>query len=296
MVGMRFTFGIARPLKKCQTADSSGRAPREPGFEHISGLSTFRSVKRYMRQGPDSRIEQGVRRLKSASRFALLLLGVLCVGCSDARPEERAHATAVGKSPPVVELSSGPSNSPGTVANAARDRSRALVFHPRNVVDLAGHPVNPLGNKGDKAVVLIFVCTDCPVANRYAPDLERLYEAFRPHRVAFWLVYADPREEPVKIRHHLKDYGYTIAALRDPQHDLVRLCGATKMPEAVVLSPEGTQLYRGRIDDRFTDYGKARSAASREDLREAIDCVLRGRQVAVPMTPVVGCLIPDTPP
>jgi hypothetical protein len=167
------------------------------------------------------------------------------------------------------------------------------VSDRRHVLDLAGRPVNPLVSSSDKAVVLIFMCTDCPIANRYAPQIERLYEAYRTKRVAFWLAYADPREGADKIRRHLKDYGYQLAALRDPEHELVRLCRVTKTPEAVLFLPDGKQVYRGRIDDRFTDYGKARNAPSREDLREAIDCVLQGRPVPVATTQVVGCFIPE---
>ena len=228
----------------------------------------------------------------SISRFALPFLAVFCVACGDAHPGQRAYAQTTGplSDPAIPSKDSQPA---AHLHGAVHASDAAKSFNSGHVFDLAGRSFNPLGNAGDKAVVLIFVCTDCPVANRYAPDLERLYEAYRAKRVAFYLVYADPREGPKKIRRHLQDFGYKIAALRDPQHQLVQLCKATKTPEAVLFLPDRTQVYRGRIDDRFTDYGKARSAPSREDLREAIDCVLQGRPVPARTTEVVGCLIPE---
>jgi hypothetical protein len=183
----------------------------------------------------------------------------------------------------AAAFANGPSKDP-----PHRGRADAV-----QVVGLDGHSVHPFADAGTKGTVFVFVCTDCPVANRYAPDVERLYETYHTKRLGFWLVYADPREGPDKIRQHLKEFGYKIPALRDPEHRLVKLCGVAKTPEAALFAPDGTEVYRGRIDDRFTDYGKARAAPSREDLREAIEAVLNGKPVSVATTQVVGCRIPE---
>ncbi len=42
------------------------------------------------------------------------------------------------------------------------------------VIDLAGKAVDPFAVARGKAVVLIFVRTDCPISNRYAPVIQRL--------------------------------------------------------------------------------------------------------------------------
>src|SRR4051794_12669029 len=55
--------------------------------------------------------------------------------------------------------------------------------------DLDGRAVDPFADRDSKAIVLIFVCTDCPIANRYAPTIQTIYETYRPKQVAFWLVY-----------------------------------------------------------------------------------------------------------
>ena len=76
---------------------------------------------------------------------------------------------------------------------------------------LDGRPVDPFDTHA-KAIVLIFVSTDCPIANRYAPEIERLYETYAVKQVAFWLVYADAHESVEKIRTHLHDYQYKVRA------------------------------------------------------------------------------------
>src|SRR5580693_4561358 len=59
--------------------------------------------------------------------------------------------------------------------------------------DLAGNPVDPIKSGGGKIVVLVFVRTDCPVANRYAPTIQKL-SASLAGKVAFWLVYPSKSE------------------------------------------------------------------------------------------------------
>jgi len=110
--------------------------------------------------------------------------------------------------------------------------------------------------------------------------------------VDFWLVYPDPDEAPETIRRHLEEYGHPGRPTRDPDHALVRLTQATITPEVAVFTPAGELVYRGRIDDRFVDFGKARAAATRHDLVDAIDATLEGRPVETPRTRAVGCFIP----
>lgn len=159
---------------------------------------------------------------------------------------------------------------------------------------LDGSRTDPFADSRAKAVVLIFVSTACPVANRYAPEMGRLYHAYRTKGVTFWLIYGDSDETPQQIHRHLEEYSHQIPALRDPDHRLVTFCEVTRTPEAVVFGPGRQRKYRGRIDDRFTDYGKSREFASQHDLQDAIEAVLAGKGVAAPVTPVVGCPIPGT--
>jgi thiol-disulfide isomerase/thioredoxin len=179
-----------------------------------------------------------------------------------------------------------------TASPATAPTSHAAV----PVLNLDGRPENPLADAKAKAVVLIFVCVDCPVANRYAPVIERLYQSYRSKNVNLRLVYADRTEDASKIRTHLREYGYHVPAVRDPEHRLVKLAHATKTPEAAVFAAGRKLVYHGRIDDRYTDYGKSRNAPSHEDLREAIDAVIQGKPVPIAVTPVVGCFIPELDP
>jgi hypothetical protein len=162
------------------------------------------------------------------------------------------------------------------------------------VLDLAGGRVDPLPAPGTGPAVLVFVRTDCPIANRYAPELRRLQDRFARRGVAFWLVYPDPAETPEAIRRHQRDFGLGFRALRDPQHELVKAAQATVTPEAAVFvaGADGAQLvYRGRIDDRYVDFGRSRPEPRTRDLRDVLQALAAGFRVTPRTTPAVGCFI-----
>jgi thiol-disulfide isomerase/thioredoxin len=143
-----------------------------------------------------------------------------------------------------------------------------------------------------KATVLMFVATDCPNSNTYAPVLARLYREYSPRGVAFFNVYSDPDETASTVRQHDADFETPFAALLDPHQTLARETGARSTPEVVILGPRGEELYRGRIDNRFVDFGKTRYQPTENDLEEALSAVVQGKPVPHPVTRTLGCAIP----
>lgn len=159
---------------------------------------------------------------------------------------------------------------------------------------LDGQRVDPLRlPAGVKAAVYVFVSVECPVSNRYAPEISRVNQAFGAKGVRVTLVYPNPAEASPAIREHLHAYAYTVDAWRDPSHAFVKTAGISITPEAAVYTPDGTLAYRGRIDDRYVNLGVERPAATRHDLADALTDVLAGRPVRTPRTQAVGCYVAD---
>jgi thiol-disulfide isomerase/thioredoxin len=158
--------------------------------------------------------------------------------------------------------------------------------------DLAGNPVDPLKSGGGKIVVLVFVRTDCPVSNRYAPAIQELSEEHAA-KAAFWLVYPSKAESAEVIRKHQREYGYKIPALRDPQHVLVKESQVEITPEVAVFSTDRRLVYHGRIDNLYEDVGRTRSVATTHELQDAISAALGGKSLPVDATHAVGCYISD---
>lgn len=164
------------------------------------------------------------------------------------------------------------------------------------LLDLTGRHVEPLQATHSIATVFLFTGSDCPISNRYAPEVRRLHEKFASNDMAFWLVYPDPDESLETIRKHIKEYQYHLGVLRDPQHTLVKMTGVRVTPEAAVFVRRGSgaqMVYRGRIDDRYVDFGRTRPAPTVHDLERVLDAVVEGRPIKSKTTPAVGCIIPD---
>ena len=175
---------------------------------------------------------------------------------------------------------------------AAKPPAKQLPPPSPPVVDLTGKEVGPIA-QADGPVALIFVRSDCPISNRYAPELARLLDEYPSRGVAMHLVYCDSSQTPAAIAKHLKEYNLPDHALIDAGHRLVKLTGATITPEAAVFDAKGQMVYRGRIDDRFVDFGQARPAATEHDLREALEALLAGKPIKKAKTQAVGCYITD---
>lgn len=162
------------------------------------------------------------------------------------------------------------------------------------VRNLAGQLVDPLQpSPPAKAIVLLFISTECPYSNRSAPEMQRVVTEFEPQGVRFWLVYPNPTDTPELIRAHLKAFRYPDIALRDPGHVLVKIAQPTVTPEATVFDKNGTLVYRGRIDDRFVALGRERPAPTKHDLEDVLTTTLGGKAVAPHTTQAFGCFIAD---
>ncbi len=165
--------------------------------------------------------------------------------------------------------------------------STALVLR-----DVEGRPHQPLTHAEEKATVLFFVLQDCPLAKTCGPEINRIVAEYKPRGVRCFLIYGEPELSAEEARKHATEFGYSCPVLLDPEQALARFSGASVSPEVAVLSPASKLLYRGRIDDRLTAFGKQRVEPTRHDLRESLDAILDGRAVPNRVTKAVGCYLP----
>lgn len=83
---------------------------------------------------------------------------------------------------------------------------------------------------GEVGTVLLFVATDCPIANAYAPELERIQAEYAPRGLAFRRVYAEEGVDDEAVARHGSEYSLTMPALIDRDLELVRRTGARVAP------------------------------------------------------------------
>src|SRR5262249_53760300 len=135
-----------------------------------------------------------------------------------------------------------------------------------------------------------FLSTDCPISNRYLPEIKRTCDEYISRGVRCFAVYPDGKDADV-IRHR-QEYAVpiTIPLIVDSNRDIVQAVAAKVTPEATIYS-SGGRLYRGRIDDLYNDVGRSRRAPTRHDVRLALDAALGGKPIVPAETEAIGCTI-----
>src|SRR5262249_42368761 len=126
--------------------------------------------------------------------------------------------------------------------------------------------------------------------NAYAPTLAALHEAYASKGVVFVAINSNQQDDSAAVAKHAREFGIPFPILKDDRATVADRFHAERTPEAFVVDGSLTVRYRGRIDDQFAK-GVKRPKATRQDLVEAINDVLAGKEVAQPCTEVSGCPI-----
>jgi peroxiredoxin len=141
-----------------------------------------------------------------------------------------------------------------------------------------------------RAMVLIFLGIDCPISNLILPRLNALSALYAARGVAFIGINADDHEPAERVAEHARSHGVRFPILLDDGHAIADRFQVERMCEVLVVDGGGRLRYRGAMDDQY-GRGARKDAPSRPYLSDALNAVLGGKTVAVPDTPVVGCLI-----
>jgi hypothetical protein len=167
------------------------------------------------------------------------------------------------------------------------------ILHPGVAVrDIDGVMREPLKVEKGHAEALFFITNDCPVSNYYSREIHRICDGYAQRGVGCALVYTDATLTDDQARQHAKEYGHgAYPKMVDRTHALVKATGAAVTPTAIVIKPDESIAYRGRIDNFYAALGKPRRVVTEHDLRDALDAVLAGKPVAKPETSPVGCYI-----
>lgn len=140
-----------------------------------------------------------------------------------------------------------------------------------------------------EALVLIFTSNRCPTAKAYAGRMRDLQAELGPRGVQLLAINSnDPHLYPDESRARMADRaledGFTFPYVVDPGQLVARSFGATCTFHVFLLDHERLLRYQGRFDNSRLPEG-----VTSHDLRNALDDVLAGREVRVPVTRAFGC-------
>ncbi len=151
-----------------------------------------------------------------------------------------------------------------------------------------------LAKYAGKATVVVFVGTECPIANGYSESLTRLAKEYAGRGASFVAVNANDSESLEAVTKHAKSYALGFPILKDEGHRLADALDAKVTPEVFVLDASQKVRYRGRIDDQYASRTEKRRQARNHDLELALNAVLAGKPVAQAQTQAFGCAIVRT--
>jgi peroxiredoxin len=156
--------------------------------------------------------------------------------------------------------------------------------------DVHRRPRSLAGFKGKKAFVVVFLGTECPLANLYVPTLIELHRRYAGKGVQVLAINANSQDSFLRVSAHAQEREVPFPVLKDFDHKAADAFGAKRTPEAFLLDANRVVRYHGRIDDQY-GLGYRRAKPTRRDLQEALDELLAGKPVTTARTEVEGCLI-----
>lgn len=149
--------------------------------------------------------------------------------------------------------------------------------------------------KGAKGYIVIFTCNHCPYAQAYEDRivaLDKKYKALGYPVVAINPNNPEKQKEDsfIKMQERAKEKKFAFPYLLDDGQKIFPQYGATKTPHVYILqkTAKGNVVkYIGAIDDNYEDA----TAVKQKYAENALDALLKGKEVTVKETKAIGCSI-----
>jgi hypothetical protein len=136
--------------------------------------------------------------------------------------------------------------------------------------------------------VAFFLSPTCMICRFYALEMRTLFSDYNARGVDFVGYAVGPLLNDSVVDAFRVEYQIPFPVMLDDE--MHRRWNATVTPEVFVIQNDSL-LYHGRIDDSFVRVGKRRAHVKNRELRNAIDSILQGGEVAISHAPAVGCII-----
>ena len=146
---------------------------------------------------------------------------------------------------------------------------------------------------GEKATVIMFICNHCPYVIHVNRQIVDLAHDYRSRGVGFAAISSNdvenyPEDAPNIMRVVGKALKFPFPYLYDASQEVARAYDAACTPDFYIFDSEDKLVYRGRLDANKPSTGKEPTG---EEVRNALDAILQGREVSTVQYPSAGCNI-----
>jgi peroxiredoxin len=165
-----------------------------------------------------------------------------------------------------------------------------------------GNLVNLADFKGNKGLVVAFICNHCPYVIHIAPQLAKVALQYQKMGIAFVAINSNDIEQyPDDNMSHMieekRAREYPFPYLLDEKQEVAKAYSAACTPDIYLFNAEQKLVYRGQFDAsrplRISsgNYDSSKHQATGSDLIHAMDTLLDGRHMDTTQTPSMGCNI-----
>jgi peroxiredoxin len=143
-----------------------------------------------------------------------------------------------------------------------------------------------------KALAVVFTCNHCPYARAWEDRINQIARDYAGQGVHLLAINANdatkyPGDSFEQMAKRATEKQFVFPYLQDESQTVARAYGAERTPEFFIFDAAGKLRYHGAPDDNYEE----EQAVKHSYVREALDAILTGREVAIPETPAVGCTI-----
>lgn len=160
------------------------------------------------------------------------------------------------------------------------------VINNFSLPDINGKTHSLTEYKSSKAIVLMFISTECPVSNAYNSRMATIAKDYMSKGITFLGINSNKAEDIAAIKKHATENGLGFTILKDNGNVVADQLSASFTPEIYVLNGDLKLLYHGRIDDK-----RRVEEVTTNDLQKALDEILAGKPASVSSTKAFGCTI-----
>jgi peroxiredoxin len=145
---------------------------------------------------------------------------------------------------------------------------------------------------GPKGTLVIFSCNHCPFVKAWEGRIAEIGNTYKGKGVGVIVINSnDPSAYPEdgyeQMQQRAKDRGFEFPYVVDATSEVARAFGASHTPEVYLFDKDGKLVYHGAVDDNSKDATKVESAY----LKDALNALLAGNEVAAKETKAIGCSI-----
>jgi peroxiredoxin len=147
--------------------------------------------------------------------------------------------------------------------------------------------------RGNKALLVMFICAHCPYVKHIEKGLAKLGKDYQAQSLAIVAISSNdaithPGDSPTGLKQQAETFGFVFPYLYDETQSVAHAYDAACTPDLYLFDADFHLAYRGQFDASRPSNA---IPVTGQDLRAAIDAILAGKPAPADQHPSIGCNI-----